>query len=130
MIWVRVSLHFPAIFGRARLSTCKLFFVIQFNCVYCCKRLKLFFWSNKLKSFSSVDCSQRLDTLRSDVAFYSGREAPSSGFGSVLRLCAANNCACVIMQDQFDPRSEFCSPKARWRWDKILHNLSIVPYQS
>ena len=43
--------------------------------------------------------------------YYSGREAQSLGFGSVLRLCVATNCACVIMQDQFEPRSEFCFPK-------------------
>ena len=29
---------------------------------------------------------------------YSGREAPSRGFGSVLCLCVANNCVCVIMK--------------------------------
>ena len=65
-----------------------------------------------------------------NVANYSGSEAPSRGFGSVLRLCVANNCVCVVMQDQFEPRSEFCSPKTRWRRDKILHYLSIVPYKS
>ena len=44
----------------------------------------------------------------------------------VLRLCVAINCACVIIQDQFEPRSEFCLPKTRWRLDKILHYLSIM----